>query len=208
MVPASHSSPMLILFIPTLYTKAVPSKTPKTNWNPSGAFQTGKATHYGPFPDFPAWSEPGYYPNDVGVGCSTGVPGGDPNWNSILSKGVQRNPLSEMTVWPITPTVAVSEAAWNKKDVCWKTLKIRNKNNPSLQVEAVIVDFCPRNGCLWNRTERSFNVDIYGQETWKKLGGGVLDGKMQIEVAWPAGLIPNSATAVTITFLALLPFLI
>jgi hypothetical protein len=179
-----------------------PFASPVLNWNPTGNFQPGRATHYGPFPDFPSFSEPGYYPNDVGVGCSTGVPGGDPNWNRILEKGVRTNPLSEKTVWPIVPTVAVSQAAWNKDQVCWKTIKIRNRKNPSLEVEAVIVDFCPANGCLWNQTERPFNVDIYGQETWKMLGGGLLEGKMDVEIAWPAGLVPNSAASYT-SFLAL-----
>ena len=35
----------------------------------------GKSTHYGPWPSFQAFSEPGFLPNDVGVGCSDGRPG-------------------------------------------------------------------------------------------------------------------------------------
>jgi len=49
---------------------------------------SGFGTHYGPFPSNPHFSEVGYQPNDVGVGCSDGRPGGDPQWNNILSKGV------------------------------------------------------------------------------------------------------------------------
>ncbi len=67
-------------------------------------------------------------------------------------------------------------------------------------MEAVIVDFCPANGCLWNSTERAFNVDIYGQETWKALGGGLLEGKLHVEIAWPAGLVPNAATSASLSF--------
>jgi hypothetical protein len=36
----------------------------------------GTATHYGPW-DLIHYSEAGYQPLDVGVGCSNGEPGGD-----------------------------------------------------------------------------------------------------------------------------------
>jgi len=49
---------------------------------------SGYGTHYGPFPSSPHFSEVGYQPQDVGVGCSDGRPGGDPRWKNILSKGV------------------------------------------------------------------------------------------------------------------------
>jgi hypothetical protein len=71
----------------------------------SGAWLEGHATHYGPFPQFPAWSEVGYQPNEVGLGCSTGIVGGDPRWNEIIAKGTLTNPLMPSTIWPITPTV-------------------------------------------------------------------------------------------------------
>jgi len=49
---------------------------------------SGYGTHYGPFPSSPHFSEVGYQPQDVGVGCSDGRPGGDPRWKNILSQGV------------------------------------------------------------------------------------------------------------------------
>ncbi|KAI8906407.1 hypothetical protein EDD86DRAFT_210645 [Gorgonomyces haynaldii] len=70
----------------------------------TGDWQAGKATHYGPYPQYPALSEAGYQPLDVGVGCSDGRPGGDPRWNAILKKGTKSNPLMNSTVWPTTPT--------------------------------------------------------------------------------------------------------
>lgn len=39
---------------------------------PLGLTRNGQATHYGPWPSFPTYSEPGFLQNDVGVGCSNG----------------------------------------------------------------------------------------------------------------------------------------
>jgi hypothetical protein len=50
-------------------------------------------------------------------------------------------PLLPSTVWPITLTVAVSEAAWPRDRICFQTIQIRNKNNPLKTIEAVVVDF-------------------------------------------------------------------
>jgi hypothetical protein len=90
--------------------------------------------------------------------------------------------------------VAVSEAAWggfNKAKVCFQQIQIRNRNNPSTVVKAYIVDFCPTEGCLWAKDERQFNTDLYGQDTWNKLGGEIIGGTIDIEVKWPPGLVPN-----------------
>jgi hypothetical protein len=38
----------------------------------TGDWQAGKATHYGPYPQYPPANEVGYQPLDVGVGCSNG----------------------------------------------------------------------------------------------------------------------------------------
>jgi hypothetical protein len=69
----------------------------------------GTATHYGPW-DLIHYSEVGYQPLDVGVGCSNGEPGGDPSWNSILEKGVHvglvDHPANTKTVWPKEHCVA------------------------------------------------------------------------------------------------------
>ena len=159
-------------------------------FDPNGGFQAGKSTHYGPFPGLPAFSEIGYLKNDVGVGCSTGA--GDPRWQEILKNGTMINPLDPNTVWPVTPTVAVSQAAWAKEDVCFKKITIRNKNRPEFSVEAHIVDFCPSTGCLWDTKTRHLNADIYGQETWTKLGAQLTDGVMEIEIKWPNGIKPYS----------------
>jgi hypothetical protein len=179
-------------------------------WLVNGEFQSGMATHYGPFPGFPPYSEIGYQPMDVGVGCSNGQPGGDPKWLEVLGNGVRSNPLLNSTVWPMAPTVAVSAAAWSKKVICWQSLQIRNKNNPSLVISARVVDFCPKEGCHWSPNSRHFNVDIYGQDTWEKLGGGLTDGQLEVEVSWPSGLVPyvNSSEkfSLALTFSCLLLF--
>ncbi|KAI9193117.1 uncharacterized protein BJ171DRAFT_533808 [Polychytrium aggregatum] len=161
-------------------------------------WRAGQATHYGPFPDYLPLSEAGYQANDVGVGCSNGQPGGDPHWNAILSKGVYpplNNSINIGTVWPKTATVAVSEAMYgfaNKDKVCWSTLTIRNAANHSQTVQAIVVDFCPANGCLWPADQLANNVDLYGEATWNALGGGLLDGTVNIEIIWPANLNPNA----------------
>jgi len=155
---------------------------------------SGFGTHYGPFPSNPHFSEIGYQPNDVGVGCSDGRPGGDPQWNKILSYGVYPSPNivnHEKTVWPKVYTVAVSAAVWNKEDVCWKTIKIRNKKKPDFSIEAYIVDFCPIGHCLWKEKYLARNVDIYGEKAWLALGADLNDSKLDIEIEWPEGAIPH-----------------
>ncbi|ORX61038.1 hypothetical protein BCR36DRAFT_273412, partial [Piromyces finnis] len=150
----------------------------------------------GPFPSLPHFSEIGYQPNDVGVGCSDGRPGGDPKWNEILAKGVYPPPNivnHEKTVWPVTYTVAVALAVWNKEDVCWKKIKIRNKNKPEYVIEATIVDFCPIGHCLWKDEYLARNVDIYGEKAWNALGADPNESKLQIEIEWPAGVVPHDA---------------
>ncbi|KAL6610902.1 hypothetical protein LY90DRAFT_502078 [Neocallimastix californiae] len=157
---------------------------------------SGYGTHYGPFPSNPHFSEVGYQPNDVGVGCSDGRPGGDPQWKSILSKGVYPAPNivnHENTVWPVAYTVAVSAAVWNKEDVCWKSIKIRNKNKPENVIEAYIVDFCPIGYCLWKDKYLARNVDIYGEKAWLALGADVNESNLDIEIEWPKGAIPHDA---------------
>lgn len=152
------------------------------------------ATHYGPDIDYPPANEVGYQPLDVGVGCSNGQPGGDPRWNAVLANGVYEAPGT--TVWPRMPTVAVSERAWggrNKQKVCFQNVTIQNAKNASMQLTAVIVDFCPTNGCLWPASELAVNVDLYGSVAWKALGGPVMGGKVAVLVQWPPGLIPNLA---------------
>jgi hypothetical protein len=187
------------------------------------SFKLGKATHYGPFPIYPAFSELGYQALDVGVGCSNGQPGGDPRWQKILSAGTFNdseiqsmaninvtfppempipNPkfknqvLDQLrtTVWPKAYTVAVSEKAYggkNKQLICFQPIKIRNAKNPSYQITAYIVDFCPATGCNWPRDELTSNVDVYGQAAWFALGGTVGGGLLSIEVEWPPGIKPN-----------------
>jgi len=162
----------------TIYEKPI-------NWT------SGFGTHYGPFPSNPHFSEVGYQPNDVGVGCSDGRPGGDPHWQKILSKGVYPSPNivnHEKTVWPVAYTVAVSLAVWNKEDVCWKTLKIRNKKKPQFVIEAYIVDFCPIGHCLWEDDYLPRNVDIYGEKAWLALGADVNESNLDVEIEWPKGL--------------------
>ncbi|KAJ3406141.1 hypothetical protein HDV05_006136, partial [Chytridiales sp. JEL 0842] len=133
-------------------------------------------TTTGPFPGRAFKSEPGYMPNDVGVGCSNGQSGGDPRWKAILENGTYPVPsnlaVNARTVWPVTPTVAVSQrmyGATNKDNVCFQKIRVRNKFNTSLEVEAAIVDFCPTKGCLWNVNDLAYNVDIYGEMTWMML---------------------------------------
>jgi hypothetical protein len=70
----------------------------------------------------------------------------------------------------------------NKEKVCFQTVKVRNRKNSSLEINAVIVDFCPTRGCLWPMDELSYNVDIYGEMTWTMLGAGFDQGVMEIEV--------------------------
>lgn len=169
-------------------------------WRQWRQFPTKLIIHFshnsiGPYPSFPAHSEAGYQPLDVGVGCSTGEPGGDPRWNAILAKGLYSNPLNNLTVWPKQPTVAVSQAAYpDKSKVCFKKIKIRRAGDDSIPaIEAAIVDFCPAAGCNWSRDERANNVDLYGEHTWKALGGQDGGGKLAVEIVWPAGIGPAFA---------------
>ncbi|KAI8826611.1 uncharacterized protein EV422DRAFT_3845 [Fimicolochytrium jonesii] len=155
-------------------------------------WKAGHATRYGPYASNPAESEQGYLPNEVGVGCSTGIVGNDPRWNAIVAGGTYTNPTNPNTVWPKRPTVAVSEAAYpSKSRICYKTLKIRAsgvKNAPI--IDADVVDFCPAAKCNWPRKELAFNVDVYGEYTWKALGGKDGGGKLKVEIAWPADVTP------------------
>jgi len=164
---------------------------------------SGYGTHYGPFPSSPHFSEVGYQPQDVGVGCSDGRPGGDPRWKNILSKGVYPPPNlvgHQNTVWPVAYTVAVSLAVWNKEDVCWKTLKIRNKNKPEYMIEAYIVDFCPIGYCQWKDKYLSRNVDIYGEKAWFALGADQNISKLEVEIEWPEGVVPHDALTLSAGF--------
>ncbi|KAI9354792.1 hypothetical protein DFJ73DRAFT_759198 [Zopfochytrium polystomum] len=169
----------------------------------AGTWHAAKGTHYGPFPSNTRVSEQGFLSNDVGVGCSNGQPGGDPRWNAILANGTYPpvdNGINNSTVWPVVPVVAVSQRMYggpNKNVVCFSTVTIRSASNASAQVTAHVVDFCPTYGCLWTFDMLSYNVDLYGQETWFALGGGVDgDGSLDLEIQWPAGLTPRD-TAVT-----------
>ena len=162
----------------------------------TGGWQSGIATHYGPFPGYPAANEAGYQPNDVGVGCSNGQPGGDPRWLAILAKGTKTNPLLNSTVWPLVATVAVAQSAWgfsNKEKVCFQPISIRAVGTQSTVLNAYIVDFCPAAGCNWSSSERPFAVDLYGQDSWVTLGGTLNGSKINVEVKWPPGLVALSS---------------
>lgn len=194
-------------------------------------WRSGKATHYGPFPALPNFSENGYQDLDIGVGCSNGVPGGDPRWNYILEQGIYNSTQKrsfanlngsdldslklqvlnnlETTVWPVAFTVAVSERAYggrNKKNACYQTVYIRNSQNHSYIVNASIVDFCPANGCLWKPHELANNVDLYGQALWQALGADLDAGVLEVDVLWPPDLIANSAHDQSFGILLLLMF--
>ncbi|KAI8802424.1 hypothetical protein BJ742DRAFT_743719 [Cladochytrium replicatum] len=161
----------------------------------ASSFVEGRSTYYGPWLASSALSELGYQPNDIGVGCSNGEPGGDPRWNAILAQGTHTPPSfpqNANTVWPKVPTVAVSQAVYAatpeiRKLACWNTVLIRKKGG-SVVLNATIVDFCPTNGCLWPNEERARNLDIYGQHTWEALGGKTNESTMAIEVQWPESL--------------------
>ena len=172
------------------------------------SIREGRGTHYGPWPSFPYMSEPGYQPLNVGVGCSTGVPGGDPQFNEILAQGTYPAPAGNpTTIWPKAHCVAVSEAVWGgarKQSTCWETLKITNKAT-GITITAYIVDFCPTNGCLWKKDELYNNVDIYGEETWKALGADPKNdaiGVLDLEIEWPSSMVPpltdTQATSVSV----------
>ncbi|KAJ3053827.1 hypothetical protein HK097_003293 [Rhizophlyctis rosea] len=149
----------------------------------------GKSTHYGPFPSDPTASEAGYRANEVGVGCSVGK---TPQWEEILSHGTYNNTADPGNIWPIIPTVAVSQYIYQpiRDKMCFAKIQIRNANNHSATVEASVVDWCPSNGCLWSKEERAFNVDVYGEKTWFALGGQGSRGTLDIEIQWPAGVDP------------------
>jgi hypothetical protein len=103
--------------------------------------------------------------------------------------------LLKNTVWPITFTVAVSEKAYggsNKNRVCYQPILITNTQTKK-NIIAIIVDFCPTNGCLWPSNQLDSNVDIYGQAAWLALGAGLTNGTMPISIQWPAGVVPNSS---------------
>jgi len=99
----------------------------------------------------------------------------------------------ENTIWPVAYTVAVAAAVWNKEDICWKTIKIRNRKKPENVIEAHIVDFCPIGKCLWKKKDLARNVDIYGEKAWTALGGDSVESKLELEIEWPAGVIPHDA---------------
>eukprot|EP00842_Homolaphlyctis_polyrhiza_P004479 jgi/Hompol1/5031/HPOL_000566-RA len=199
--------------LPHIPTSLPPIPTSLPPLSSSNQWLGGIATHYGPCPSDPSENEIGFQPNEVGVGCSNGDPGGDPHWNAILRQGTRRNPLDNSTVWPLIPVVAVSESAWVKSEVCWQSILIRNAANHSMQVTAVIVDFCPTQGCLWAKQNLSRNVDIYGDVTFFQLGGVLVDGIIDIEVQWPSSISPrNSAstfwTAYTLYTLVAVMFIV
>ncbi|KAI9202778.1 uncharacterized protein BJ171DRAFT_600774 [Polychytrium aggregatum] len=158
------------------------------------AWLEGTATHYGPFPQNPLWSEPGYQPGDVGVGCSDGQPGGDPRWNKVLRAGLRANPslpINQFTIYPVQYTVAVSEKIYgDKARYCFQTIQIRRGGR---RINATIVDFCPIGSCLWPESQLATNVDIYGGAAWEALGGGPLDSSVAVEILWPpnTGVLPQ-----------------
>ncbi|KAJ3064033.1 hypothetical protein HDU98_000219 [Podochytrium sp. JEL0797] len=182
-----------------------PSSTPSAPPAPDGSdlssygWTPGYSTHYGPFPQALGSSEVGYLPNDIGVGCSSGVPGGDPHWNAILAQGTYAPPSnSPTTVWPKVATVAVSQKYWAgnytatyKAPICWQQLWIRNKYNTTQHITAYVVDFCPTSGCTWGADELGFNVDMYGGASWESLGFTAINSKMEVEIVWPDWLRPN-----------------
>ena len=165
-----------------------------------GTFQQGKSTTYGPNNVYTPFSEAGYQANSVGVACSTGPH--DPNWAKILAAGTYNTSgmagVEKGTIWPITATVAVSEYAWrgSKKDICWKTVTVRSRVNRSMSLDAIIVDFCPASGCLWDRFERAWNVDIYGVKAFQELGGNPQGGSLDVEISWPVGLSPDTSSTI------------
>ncbi|KAJ3027653.1 UNVERIFIED_CONTAM: hypothetical protein HDU68_003411, partial [Siphonaria sp. JEL0065] len=188
----------------TTTTTSVPQAT--STVAPSGStdlssygWYSGYSTHYGPFPQQWGASEIGYLPNDIGVGCSSGVPGGDPHWNAILAaNGVYPSPNGTQTVWPKIATVAVSQKYWAsnysptfKAPICWQQLWIRNKYDHTKHITAYVVDFCPSAGCTWGEMELGYNVDMYGGASWEALGGNPMDSKIEVEIVWPDYLRPN-----------------
>ncbi|KAI9343485.1 hypothetical protein BDR26DRAFT_801321 [Obelidium mucronatum] len=187
----------------TTTTSAPVQATPASNSSDvnlsSYGWYSGYSTHYGPFPQQWGASEIGYLPNDIGVGCSSGVPGGDPRWNAILAaNGVYPSPAGTQTVWPKIATVAVSQKYWAgnyaptyKAPICFQQLWIRNKYDHSKHITAYVVDFCPSAGCTWGEMEIGYNVDMYGGVSWDLLGGSPMDSKIEVEIVWPDYLRPN-----------------
>ncbi|KAJ3149291.1 hypothetical protein HDU86_007014 [Geranomyces michiganensis] len=157
----------------------------------SFAWTAGKATHYGPYPSMPQYADAGFQPNEVGVGCSTGIPGNDPRWNTILAGGVYPVPPPfTTTIYPKQALVAVSREAFPSKlsanTMCYKTVQLKSRTNASLPtVSAIAVDFCPYKYCNWPKNELANNVDIYGEYTWKALGGQDGGGTIDLDILWP-----------------------
>lgn len=147
--------------------------------------QEGKVTTYGPNPIYPPGNEPGYRAGQVGVGCSLGSH--DVRWNNLLASGTYKNELDNGTVWPVQPTVAVSEAAWGKS-LCFMNITITSSK---ATIVATVVDLCPAAGCLWEKSTRAFNADIYGVKTFQALGGDPMGGNVVVKISWPKGMQPN-----------------
>jgi hypothetical protein len=158
-----------------------------------GGLQPGTVTTYGPNDKYPPGNEAGYRKNEVGVACSSGIPGGDPEWNKILASGTKMNSLDPETIWPMMPTVAVSQKAWGKS-LCWQKLIIRSRITGET-ITAVVVDACPTNGCLWNSSSLAFNADVYGVDTFLALGGKADGGSVDVDIQWPAGMRPFTSNA-------------
>ncbi|KAJ3141671.1 hypothetical protein HDU90_006014 [Geranomyces variabilis] len=162
----------------------------------SAAWTAGKATHYGPYPSAPQFADAGYLPNEQGIGCSTGIPGNDPRWNAIVAAGVYPVPPPfTTTIYPKQALVAVSKAAYPSKvtanSMCYRTLQLRSRTNSSLPtISAIAVDYCPFALCNWPAKELANNVDIYGEYTWKALGGQDGGGTIDLEILWPADVKP------------------
>ncbi|KAJ3177604.1 hypothetical protein HDU87_004357 [Geranomyces variabilis] len=162
----------------------------------TAAWTPGKATHYGPYPSAPQYADAGYLANEQGIGCSTGIPGNDPRWNAIVAAGVYPVPPPfTTTIYPKQATVAVSRAAYPSKvtanSMCYRTLQLRSRTNSSLPtISAIAVDFCPYGTCNWPAKELANNVDIYGEYTWKALGGQDGGGTIDLDILWPADVKP------------------
>ncbi|OUM64060.1 hypothetical protein PIROE2DRAFT_60927 [Piromyces sp. E2] len=121
------------------------------------------------------------------------------NWTTGYGTHYANLVNHERTVWPMTYTVAVSLAVWNKEDVCWKKLKIRNRKKPEYIIEAYIVDFCPIGHCQWADKYLARNVDIYGEKAWNALGADINDSKLELEIEWPKGVVPHDAISTSLT---------
>lgn len=158
-------------------------------------YYKGKATHYGPYTSDKELDEEGFYENGLNVGC-TAVKDKNKVWDFILSQGSYKSATQPNIVWPKIPLFAVSERYYSYDD-CWKKIIVKSTIRNTI-VEGYIVDVCGMSNCGWKKDVESTYLDVFGEYTWRTLGGNNENGIIDLEIVFP-GKQPTGQKAQTVS---------